>query len=764
MSTKAMPLQRVLDWWRLWFGCVALQVMGACYASSPPLTLVEDGQARCVIVLPPEPAKFEQIAADEIVHFLERISGARVPVATAGDAEPADSPVRILVGSAAVSAIDDLEVDRALDDRRDVLSCRDGFVLRVEDRAVALAGLRPTGTLYAAYELLERLGCRWYWPGELGQVVPKRTTIQIHPFETAQRPSFDLRSISFTGGIGLNRDAPQALDQWTRRNRTSLDYQWWAGHNIPQVALDDPKDVEKVAQMAMAAFEGSSEGAWYSLAWADANAKLPNDLAYDVQHLWDKRPQATDPLVRFYNRVIEKVETTFPNRHYGMLAYMNSLAPPFSVRPHRSLVPFIASIEQCPRHVPGSGQCWQRDALLQTVRGWCKLSDNVFIYDYEPGFVNIDGGVPVPSVTRMRHEYPQWHRAGLRGLYCQAQATAMNNGPNLYVRARLMWDIDADVGALLDDYFKGLFGPSARPTRDYWMALEQMVHNGPGHQHEDEIMTTIYPIDEVRRLETLVVEAEKRADSELIRRRLGAIQFSFDNLMLYLRMNEAEERAQFDRAAELARQIWALREKIEQTYPYFYRIGDLDRSSEDASFHCLGWARHNEGRHALTDGTKGELVAQLPDAWAFRTDPHNEGVVDRWYETDHDRRAWQRLRTCRVWEVQGHEDARGHGYDGVAWYHTRFNVPQRFASRNVMLNFGGVYGSMNIWVNGRFAAFRRFETPWWRNPYNEHFDVDLTDVIEAGKDHSIVIRVHNEFEWGGIYRRVFLYSPVGGRG
>ena len=80
---------------------------------------------------------------------------------------------------------------------------------------------------------------------------------------------------------------------------------------------------------------------------------------------------------------------------------------------------------------------------------------------------------------------------------------------------------------------------------------------------------------------------------------------------------------------------------------------------------------------------------------------------------------------------QGHEDAQGHGYDGVAWYHTRFKVPQRFAGRKLRLNFGGVCGSMNIWVNGQFAAFRAFKLPWWRNPYNQHFDVDLTDVVEG---------------------------------
>ena len=69
------------------------------------LVLVQDGQPRTVIVLPEEPDKREQLAADELTHFLEQISGAKIPIEKFTDAAPDGQTVRILIGPAAEGVI-----------------------------------------------------------------------------------------------------------------------------------------------------------------------------------------------------------------------------------------------------------------------------------------------------------------------------------------------------------------------------------------------------------------------------------------------------------------------------------------------------------------------------------------------------------------------------------------------------------------------------------------------------------------------------------
>lgn len=63
------------------------------------------------------------------------------------------------------------------------------------------------------YAFLERyLGCRWFWPGELGMVVPKQPTLRVGQIDEISRPDFPIRWIirdaecaRFNrGNVGLN--------------------------------------------------------------------------------------------------------------------------------------------------------------------------------------------------------------------------------------------------------------------------------------------------------------------------------------------------------------------------------------------------------------------------------------------------------------------------------------------------------------------------------------------------------------------------------
>ena len=69
------------------------------------------------------------------------------------------------MGARAREEAGDLPVDEVRDD---------GFVLCVSPDRVALAGANDRGTLYAAYELIERLGVRWYGPNPEDEYVPRR--------------------------------------------------------------------------------------------------------------------------------------------------------------------------------------------------------------------------------------------------------------------------------------------------------------------------------------------------------------------------------------------------------------------------------------------------------------------------------------------------------------------------------------------------------------------------------------------------------------
>ena len=69
----------------------------------------------------------------------------------------------------------------------------EGFLLLCKGDRLVLAGNDEGpyhGTEYAVAEFLNRLGVRWFMPGDFGEVVPKRTTLTVAEMDVRQKPDF----------------------------------------------------------------------------------------------------------------------------------------------------------------------------------------------------------------------------------------------------------------------------------------------------------------------------------------------------------------------------------------------------------------------------------------------------------------------------------------------------------------------------------------------------------------------------------------------
>ena len=162
------------------------------------------------VVLGEKPTRVAQFAAEEMTNFLSRVLGTAVPVV----AKPTSGVTGIWLGTGA--DVSDL--------------ARDEFVIKAEPGRVIIAGKdSPSSrddpkryiamgwtmsqwyeraTLFGAYEFLERFaGCRFYFPGELGEIVPRRQAIAIPDGEMRVKPDMMARRV-YSGG----RSRPTAYD------------------------------------------------------------------------------------------------------------------------------------------------------------------------------------------------------------------------------------------------------------------------------------------------------------------------------------------------------------------------------------------------------------------------------------------------------------------------------------------------------------------------------------------------------------------------
>ena len=54
---------------------------------------------------------------------------------------------------------------------------------------VYISGEGPTGVSHGLYEVLQRLGCDWIMPGELGEVIPKVDKPELGDLDIEQAPA-----------------------------------------------------------------------------------------------------------------------------------------------------------------------------------------------------------------------------------------------------------------------------------------------------------------------------------------------------------------------------------------------------------------------------------------------------------------------------------------------------------------------------------------------------------------------------------------------
>lgn len=182
------------------------------------ITLAEGGAAMAVIVKPAEASNPVIFAAEELKTHLDAMTGADFAVV---ETVP-ETGAAIILGDCPAAREAGIDVDAI---------ARDGYVIRVRgdrvfilgpddhsDKSAVLSDVKTPldrragryemedelgaarwdferGTLYGTYRFLEELGCRWFFPGEKGDVIPEARDLAFEAVELREEPVFILRKV-----------------------------------------------------------------------------------------------------------------------------------------------------------------------------------------------------------------------------------------------------------------------------------------------------------------------------------------------------------------------------------------------------------------------------------------------------------------------------------------------------------------------------------------------------------------------------------------
>ena len=744
------------------------------------VTLVNDGVAVATLVLPADPDPDEVLAAEELQLHIERMSGARLEIVST---VPEDGiPVRI-----GTALCPDLAAR--------VRACSPNpaaFTIEYDEQAISLTGNSPEGTLFAAYQLLEELGVRWYLPGELGTVIPKTDNVFLPEGRIFQAPSFPHRHLQSVGG-----DAP-----WNRRQRMG-GLHFPSSHGLrldpspdfdtepelfalvdgkrqnSQYCVSNREIVRRATNGAMQYFQEHPDAPWLGMG--------PNDTGgyCECEHCRSLDSGEIDPIsgkairtdryVWLFNQILDAVHAEFPGKKIAFYAYDALKFPPRRQPTSPYLVPAFAPITHDRIHGLSNPLSPDRSAYRTVMEQWCALVPETFERGY---YFNLAcPGFPYSKIHAVRDETPVAHSLGVKGWRVETKPSWASNGLTLYVAARLMWNVDTDVDALLAEFYEEFFGPAADPMGRYLDLVDASFRDTECFTGSSFCMPHVFPPERMEQCRQLLdAAAEDAGGSRVCTERVRLFRLNHDRLEAFLKMLAARNSFDFGPAQRHLDRLYALTDTMlsYRLYPEPSGPGiPLDRQSRAftnearliypgvvPSYINRFWAPCTQAGYERAVA-HGEIAATTPDTWDFLIDPSDVGEFVGWYRDGRIGGNWQSMRTKTAsWSDQGL-----HYYKGLAWYRVEVSIPERFRGRRVFLWFGGIDERAEVWLNGRMVGTSdepSHELPPMAGTFKP-FDLEVTDAMRFGEPSYVAVRITNkrlnELGTGGITAPVMFWSP-----
>lgn len=734
-------------------------------AVAAELVVVGEGRPAPRVVVKADAGVWEKRAAADLADYIARMTGTNAQAVAASPEALAEKDAALLVvGGAAIEAEPSLADALSKAAKPKPLLRADAIVLRRTGNRVYLAGNNDEAHYYAVSAMLQRWGCRWYMPGEFGECIPKHAKLTVGDLNFAHGSPFEARRY----WIAWNGDTTGMADFQRRNFMNSVHVpnghalEHYVKDLVPKgktpfnVPIAEDSTADHVAKKVLPQFKagkhvmlGMDDGIYQSDSPKDKELIA---LQYDKYFLTQSY---TDAFMTFYNGVAERLRKEAPDSpaKIGFLIYSNITLPPVRVTEAKEpLVGYLAPIDIDPIHGMDDPRPGPRAEYRDMLYKWSKvMSGRLVIYDYDQSML-VWRDLPNPSHMAFRQDVKHYRKANILGVDTESRGAMATVFTNLFLRGQLMWDPDADVDALLADFYAKFYGPAAKPMAAYWGTIFKAWEDTACTEHEYFVIPAIYTRDLVARVEGMLKEAERAVEGteQIHVDRIRFTRLGFDILDAYTRMIAASNtNCDYPAAVAHGERGLAARERLTEmngTFTTYKKIGE----------HGYAWwpgeVKQYKELIPFVDGTRGTLVTKLPLEWDFQRDPKADGMKPDG--------KWERVRSDVYLQAQGILADGLQSYVGHGWYRAEVELTDEQARGNLHVKFPGLFNECWLNVNGQDIAHRPFKGVWWMNDYRFEWDVPLAGKLKPGKN-TILLRINNPHHMGGMFRRPFLYRSVG---
>jgi len=528
--------------------------------------LAENGKAAMSIVISPEASETTRKNAKTLSEYLKKVTGADFAV------ETGDGSSGIVFGPA--SDFPHLAKSPEFDPT-DPLRTEE-YLLFSHPEGLQLVGATDLGAQNAMWDFLHRQGYRNYFPGEVWEVIPSVSRLEVE-YDEIQKPDYHMRSVWNSSG-GLYPERAELIQDWRKKNRMQSGAHIHAGHSYHTIQSRNAEFFQSHPEYLN---DGKKPRLWrpevrefFVEQYLNGLRARPDSTSISVDPSdgsgWDLGPESrafgsiSDQVITLANEVAEAALKEFPQILVGLYAY-NDYAEPPTIRVHPRVAVLVAT--------------WFRKtdlSLPDQVGGWAKQGAKIGIRDYL-SFPAMDYDVPsraqgARAIDPFVKKWRDYHAWGARYYSGEAQDNWAINGLLYYASSRSLWDLDEPVTkeSIFEEFLEKCFGPAKEAIRPYYEELD---------------LRPTVDEDIVNRLFTAIAEARTKTDDPAILKRLN-------DLTLYARYLELNSRY------TLAGEGSEKRAAVESMFTHLYR----------ARLHSV-----NHARGIMRDMNKRASVSETPE-------------------------------------------------------------------------------------------------------------------------------------------------------
>ena len=461
------------------------------------------------ILIPSDPTLTEKFAAEELSKYLQKITSEKTEVTTIKKD-----------GDFTFSIANNLEPELKLG--------QEDYCVKTVENGMVLSGGGDRGTLYAVYEFLEKLGCRWYFMDKADEIVPAMSLVDVliasENLDIVEKPDFSIRINRIeTYDLGprgntvskaiMSKEQMTDRMDWTAKNRMNM-FQYGIDHNKDcydnwpgfEAVFDEmkkrgitigvaghmffefmPKDTFKShpewfalindQRIEHSQFCTSNKDAcqFYvdnMLRFLDENPEIkyfgpwPHDMGNWCECELCKGRSVGDRYLELNNMVYRTLKEKRPDVTFTHFPYASYMMPPENVKPERDMYITLCTWGRDFDHTINDTKTPHH--FRKALEAWSALSkeyNNTFVY-HEKYLRHLGFGfLPLP-LKILKPEMQYLHSIGLDGFELPSGYFGRRSKSlNAHVACKLMWDVNADVDAIVDDYFDKMYGELAAVMR-----------------------------------------------------------------------------------------------------------------------------------------------------------------------------------------------------------------------------------------------------------------------------------------------------------